>query len=342
MTKAQAQEDRAARRVPDARLPEPRQIDNRHIVIAVCTAQRPRMLESCLQSLVVQQPSAGWSHTFLVVENDPEPKSRAVVESVAQASGKDIHYAQQPVRGIPFVRNKAVEEILKLDAGWIIFLDDDEQAAPGWLAALTDAADYYDGQVFHGAVEFTFPETGAEWAKLTMQSKVRQTGERQKTAYTNNVLFSTELVRESGLNMRFDEGMMSNGGDDEEFFSQAFARGCRIYHVAEAIVTEEVPPARCSYWRIMQRIFRGPFSGYYIEHKRNGRAAALKKSFRRGVQYLLKTLVALLLLPFALLFMPQKRYETLFALGEKACLCAGYLLAFTPLMPQPYKQIDGN
>ena len=96
------------------------------------------MLRRCLASLVPETGQDGADVAVVVVENDPKPHQKNLVEGFKAQI--DIHYGQEAEPGIPFARNRGVEIALGLGADWIIFIDDDEEAEPGWLAAFIAAA----------------------------------------------------------------------------------------------------------------------------------------------------------------------------------------------------------
>ncbi len=67
---------------------------------------------------------------IVVVDNDAGGSAR----DVAEAFGTRVRYVHEPVPGIAAGRARAVAETVGADA--LIFIDDDEEPRPGWLAAL--------------------------------------------------------------------------------------------------------------------------------------------------------------------------------------------------------------
>lgn len=53
------------------------------VVIAVCTARRPKMLGACLATLARQSVPDGFSVTVAVIDNEPEPNNQAAIEDFA-------------------------------------------------------------------------------------------------------------------------------------------------------------------------------------------------------------------------------------------------------------------
>ncbi len=97
------------------------------VTIAICTHDRPALLERALES-VVRQATA--PDEVLVVDNAaPDGATRALVEGRFPG----VRYVIEPVPGLDFARNRALTEAR---GDILAFLDDDAVAAPGWADAL--------------------------------------------------------------------------------------------------------------------------------------------------------------------------------------------------------------
>jgi len=184
-----------------------------HIVIAVCTRQRPTMLKSCLESVLRQSLSAATKISLLVIENDSEPLSEALVRQLQTTTSADIHYRLESDIGIAQARNRALHESLLLNGDWLWFLDDDEIADKNCLQELINASFLFNAEVIHGKVTYQYPASD-RWGKLSQQAlRQPQHGKRIHTAATNNVLFSSRLFSESGLALHFDPYLRLCGGE---------------------------------------------------------------------------------------------------------------------------------
>lgn len=125
------------------------------ITVAICTKDRPALLERCLGSLAALDPaSAGALGMFevLVVDNAPSTDAtKAVV-----ASHPVVRYVREPRAGLNFARNRALEEAR---GDFVAYLDDDICVDPGWLRALAQAwlahphAALFTGQVLPFEIE---------------------------------------------------------------------------------------------------------------------------------------------------------------------------------------------
>lgn len=219
------------------------------IAICVLTYRRPQGLRQTLASLNLQVLPDAVEASIFVVDNDKNNSAKAVVEQLREDSSFPLFYASERQKGIPHARNKALE--LARDYDYIAFIDDDDTADPDWLRELYTVMKAYDAQVTKGVMEYRLARTDAQIARLGIFSNPPQeTGESLESAWTNNVLFQTRIIRESRL--RFEPVFTDTGGSDHHFFREARLGGARIVMCREAVVHTLVPENRLS-WRWLLR-----------------------------------------------------------------------------------------
>lgn len=220
----------------------------KRIGIMICTARRPKMLENCLLSLIAQEQRPGWQVEICVVENDAHPHSQEQVETIAANSPVPIHYVQEPRRGIPFARNRTLQEALQRTYDWIALIDDDEIALGGWLQAHMDAVGRFDADVSYGAVAKKFEKQPPDWWYPEVPSP-NPAGHELSRASTNNVLFSARLISPPA-DLRFNPAFLY-GYEDLDFFENAVSQGFKIVWTPNAIVEEDVPASRVEPARLL-------------------------------------------------------------------------------------------
>ena len=102
------------------------------ISVCIATYRRPRGLARLLASLARQKLPADVRLEILVVDNGGDADR--------SAAGPDhphpLRWFVEPVRNIALARNRALDAA---QGRWLAFLDDDEQAEEGWLAAFLEA-----------------------------------------------------------------------------------------------------------------------------------------------------------------------------------------------------------
>jgi glucosyl-dolichyl phosphate glucuronosyltransferase len=103
--------------------------------IIVPTCNRAASLARTLQSLCAQRVQADYQ--ILVVDNGPTDETRRVAqEAIAAHPQQMIHYIQEPIPGLLSGRHRGA---LEAKSDLLIFVDDDIEPEPGWLAAFLDS-----------------------------------------------------------------------------------------------------------------------------------------------------------------------------------------------------------
>ncbi len=244
------------------------------ITIAVITCGRPDSLAHTLDSLkqLVLPPQV--EARLLVIDNDPQKTAMGVVDTVKSAFSFPVEYAVEEKRGIPHARNRALT--MASGSDYIAFIDDDDTAGPRWLAELYHAALQYKADVVKGLITHLFDEDKAYLSVLDIFSNLpARTGDALDSAWSNNVLFSTRIYRNTGL--RFDLAFIRTGGSDSHFFRCAKKQGAAIVMCREAIVYTKVPAKRTTWKWLAMRHMRVGATMTMSDRKQEGFARCLQR-----------------------------------------------------------------
>lgn len=308
--------------------------------VAICTAKRPGMLRSCLESLFAQEAPSGWRMEIILVDNEESPNTSSLAEELSRLGGMPLIYVHEPKSGIPFARNCAIEISLGRNAEWIAFIDDDEVADKNWLGTLVSAAESTMADVLQGQTNYSYPPLCRKWM-LDEKRNRRRNGDHLRCATTNNVMFKAKLVHPDHWGLRFDTERAHTGGSDTAFFYMAIDKGARIVYAANAIVTANVPEERCTYkWR-MKRHFRCAANSSSIEIKRKGYFLASLRLLPKLAWNLTESALLCLLLPVLILHKKSFR-KYLFKAGRRFASALGILTAYLGRLPRPYETIEGS
>lgn len=221
------------------------------VLVAVLTYRRPSGLAAVLPALVEQLRDADLAGAVLVVDNDPDASAR---EAVAAWSPCGVIYAHEPRPGIAAARNRALAAAATADA--IVFIDDDEVPAAGWLRALVGYWRATGVTAVAGPVLSVFSGPVDPWilAGEFFARPRRRTGTTLGGAATNNLLLDVRRLRALGL--RFDDAFGLTGGSDTMLTHALVKRGERIVWCDEAVVEESVPPERTTRRWVLRRHLR--------------------------------------------------------------------------------------
>ena len=215
--------------------------------MAVPTYRRPTDLARALRGVLGQIPDLrGVADVeVLVVDNDPTASARA------QATGGPVRYVVEQVPGVAAVRNRALDEARAHDL--LVFIDDDEEPEPGWLAALVGLRARTGCQAVAGLVVPDYEVEPDEWVRQGgfFVRRTWPTGTRRPVAASNCLLLDLGFVREHGL--RFDADFGATGGEDTLFTRQLTAAGGTILWCDEARVRDHVPASRLDHAWILRR-----------------------------------------------------------------------------------------
>lgn len=308
------------------------------VAVCVCTCKRPQMLNRCLDSLAAQLVPTEVFPTIIVVENDAQPRCERRVELFAESCPIPVNYVHEPVRGIANARNAALDAAMKAGADWIAFIDDDETAEPDWLAELM-APEYQHVPVLQGFHDLVYPDNMPFWCvEKRKRARQREEGEARKVAVTNNVRFSSDLVR-AGL--RFDTGIGLMGGEDIDFFGRAHAAGFDIRFTNRAITHETVHTERLTFRAQVYRALWCGSSDVRMWKTTRGSAWAWTRKAHTVPAQALFGAVELALSPlFALAGVDHFKRRAI-AGGKKLGKAAGRLSGLLGIMPQPYRNVVG-
>jgi succinoglycan biosynthesis protein ExoM len=294
------------------------------------------MLSACLDSLLAQLVPSGISVEIIVVDNEPEPNNRDLVRSFRERSPFQLNYKHEPRRGIAVARNAVLTHAGNRGFDQIAMLDDDETAAPDWLAELM-CPEYMGVPVLTGHRIHVAPDPVPFWHIPTAR-KDRE-GRRLGTATTCNVRFSADLLK-AGL--RFDETIGLGGGEDTEFFAQARKLGFEIRRTDRAVTYEAIHPERCTYLGQMHREY---WSGAVGTRKTVMLRGPIRGTLLHNVPAVLLVIPGLAELALSPLFrlagvVPFKRRAL--SGGKKVAKGIGRAAAIFGARPQPYRVVVGR
>lgn len=223
------------------------------VAVLVPTLRRPEGLASALASLVAQRGVEGRLTEVVVVDNDREPSARGVAEQF-MGQGVRVVYVHEPTVGVASARNAG---LAATKARLIAFLDDDEIASPGWLAALLATQGSTGADVVFGPIRGRAPEAEAD-VRPYLEEFFGRAGPDADTLIEhpfgcgNSLMVrATALPGPAPFEARWDQ----SGGEDDALFAALTARGGRFGWSAAAWVDEVAPAHRANLGYALSRAF---------------------------------------------------------------------------------------
>jgi glycosyltransferase involved in cell wall biosynthesis len=234
------------------------------VSIVIPTRRRPQSLAVALRSAFAQQSVDPGLIELIVVDNDAEAASRPTVEALASAAPFPVNYLSEARPGVASARNAA---LTRVSGRFIAFLDDDEEAPPGWLAALLEAQARFDADVVFGAVRGRCVHAAPEHRDY-LERFFSRLGPAEAGLIDAPYGCGDSLIRTDALPSRQPFALTQNhiGGEDDLLFAAMKAAGRRFAWSPEAWVWEDPVPERQTLAYALRRAFaygQGPAHSHW-------------------------------------------------------------------------------
>lgn len=233
--------------------------------VVICTYERPALLAALLRSLIAQDGAGAGGIEVIVVDNSDGGTARPVVEALARRAPMPLRYVTAHPANISVARNAGCRASTG-DA--VAFLDDDQEAEAGWLAAVLDGLARFPHDVFFGPILPRFEDAGAVTpAARTLFTRIgsepagqelfalRRPASQAFVLSTANSIFrrATALPGPEPFDPRFGQC----GGEDLHLLCRLARDGRRFAWLPGARATDFVPRHRCHTGYLVRRHFAG-------------------------------------------------------------------------------------
>lgn len=291
------------------------QVQTPHIAVCICTYKRARELKRLLLAVDRQITDGRFTFSIVVADNDAARSGEAVVEELRPSLHVAVKYCIEPEKGIARARNCV---IANADGDYCALIDDDEFPEPDWLLRMLEACAEYGADGVLGPVKRYLEEGAPRWLQRSSlyDRKVQPTGTPVvwRVARTGNALLKRAVFSGDEPQFRVE----FTAGEDHDFFRRKIDEGRRFVWTADAVVYEELPPAR---WKRMYFFRKSVMHGAY---------AAVQPDC--GVKSITKSVIAVPLYTLALPFAPLAGQHRMVLLIVKLCEHVGKLLTAMRIM----------
>lgn len=220
--------------------------------IIIPTQRRPAGLAVATASALAQTGVDPASVELIVADNDAIASAQAFVQGLAATAPFAVTYLHVPEPGVANVRNAAVA---KARGEWIAFLDDDQEAPAGWLAALLKAQADFNADVVFGPVLARAPQA-APAHRAYLERFFSRPGPHPAGLLDIYYGCGDSLVRRADLgDQPFAAERNHIGGEDDLLFGRMQAAGMRFAWAPDAWVHEDPAPQRQTLGYALARAF---------------------------------------------------------------------------------------
>ncbi|WP_439498299.1 glycosyltransferase family 2 protein [Bosea sp. (in: a-proteobacteria)] len=296
-------------------------------VICIPTFRRPEWLRRTLHSVTGQHSDFGFA--IVVVDNDAQnPIGAALANEILSATTLPHSVVVEHSQGNCHAINRAFEVALETypAAQYVLMIDDDEIALPGWLQSMVDLSSDVSADLVGGPVlrQFEIQPDAAVMQHPLFSSIDGETRPIDQLHGSGNCLIRRRVF-ETLPTPPFDTRFNFLGGGDMEFFARCRLAGFKTWWCAQAVAHEFVSPDRTTASFLAKRSVRTGSINYMIDRLHKPLAIALLKNgpslvlgVLRGLRVLLRTRSPLLA-------------------SHPLLMSVGRIAASLGLLPKPYK-----
>jgi glycosyltransferase involved in cell wall biosynthesis len=255
------------------------------VSIIIPTQRRPAGLAVAAGSALAQAGVDLSSVELIVADNDAAPSAQTFVQGLASTAPFPVTYLHVPEPGVANVRNAA---LTKARGEWIAFLDDDQEAPAGWLAALLKAQADFDADVVFGPVLARAPQA-APAHRAYLERFFSRPGPHPAGQLDTYYGCGDSLIRRSAMGDRpFAVERNHIGGEDDLLFGRMQTAGVRFAWAPDAWVHEDPAPQRQTLGYALARAFaygQGPSEHCSVQGDRLGVARWMLIGLGQAVVY---------------------------------------------------------
>ena len=239
------------------------------IVVCIPCFRRPKYLRQTLESLANQR--TGRSFAVVMVENDAQRSESVPVAAEFLASGRLLGLCVvEPNQGNCHAINAAFETALDTfpAAANFLMIDDDEIASPDWLERMIAAAETTGVDIVGGPVRPHFDDARKRGLRRhpAFAPAYASSGPVPVIYGCGNCLIRRAVFERVGA-PAFDLRFNFLGGGDTDFFYRCLRLGMRFHWVADASISETVPPNRTKLSWLITRGLRIGAINYHVQRK---------------------------------------------------------------------------
>jgi succinoglycan biosynthesis protein ExoM len=224
------------------------------VSIIIPTQRRPGPLQLAARSALGQQVVGEVELELVIVDNDAAPSAEPIAAALKSDASFPVVYVHEPRAGVAYARNAAMAAA---SGELIAFLDDDEEAPAGWLAALLACREACDADAVFGPVRARAPDHVA-LHRAYLERFFSRLGPERGGVIDHYYGCGNSLVRRAALpdaKAPFSLERNHIGGEDDLLFGQMQARGCVFAWAPEAFVWEDPAPSRLTLRYAIARAF---------------------------------------------------------------------------------------
>lgn len=240
--------------------------------VAICSYNRAPRLPKLIRAL--RTLPSPMEYEVLIINNNSSDNTLETLSKLQAEPGAPLRVVTETTQGIPFARNRALEE--SMNSKYMLFMDDDELPHEDLIKAALDSLAEHKAQCVGGKVVNTFEDTPRpSWLIDELLGFLAETNwgdqsfwidSRETPIWTANVAYDMQIFRDDPslrFDARFNRGESGiGGGEDTKMFRDLLERKIRIHYNPQMMVTHQVES-----WRLAKSYF---LKLHYLDGARKG------------------------------------------------------------------------
>jgi succinoglycan biosynthesis protein ExoM len=228
-----------------------------HIVISIPTYKRPLMLKRLITSIIDCKidKSVIKDINVNIVDNDIDSTAEKTIIELADTfyDSLKLNYYKYTVKGLSNVRNELLRRAIEMKPDFIVFIDDDEYAAPGWLNELVYTIILNNGDMVRGPVIPVLDKKVKKAISYWFERPSYPNNFKMNSVAAGNLIIKLNSMLK--YNVWFDNRFNITGSEDTYFGEQMISKGATVYWASNAIVYETIPEERAKLkWLLKRRL----------------------------------------------------------------------------------------
>lgn len=272
------------------------------ISIVVCTRNRSRLLQGCLNSLAKQSRSDK-DYEVIVVDNNSTDDTNEIIKKFVICKN-NFRAVKEYKTGLSYSRNRGWKEA---KGEYVAFIDDDAEALPNWLCEIYAFIQRHPEQVAFGGPYVSFSTVSVpDWFPPEYGSKSYGSIERtidlkfEFISGTNMVFKYTALELVGGFCHELGmKGKTISYGEETRLQLTLSELGYMVYYVPNMIVKHYIAPYKMHIRWLISSVFAHGYASVRINNQDRSLCSHLK-GFAYGCCYAIKSF-------FNICGMPAKR-----------------------------------
>jgi len=247
------------------------------VTVAICCYNAEKYLPKLLDQLTGQSCPLPWE--ILIVDNNSHDNSVQIIDSFTKSSKTSIRYVLESEQGIPYARNRAIEE--STNSEFLVFIDADELPDINWLSSAINCLKTHSADCVGGEIDLELVSRPA-WLcdnLLPFLGLVKhghqpfQIKDRSTPVWSGNIAYRMSLFN-GGL--RFDtrynrKGKGVGGGEDGMMFRHLLETNSPMFYEPKMRIVHLIPPEKLtrSYFLKLHYIAGKKFGLYELSANKN-------------------------------------------------------------------------